>query len=158
MGASSARISDTCVGDGPFLCTQDACYFTRTPESAYHLRSVSFFEKPTLSRWKCVYFHWSGSDLRVANGPHRYRYSHSPDRSFYTARRTTIRTSIRSSMAQLQKASPTMAMSELDQGWLDGPGRRATVRRRLAALPSANAISKSSLLRYVHQSRGLTLL
>jgi len=95
MGASSARISDTCVGDSPFLCSQDACYFTRTPESPHHLRSVSFFEKPTLSRWKCVYFHWSGADLRVANGPHRYRYSHSPDRSFYTARRTTIRTSIR---------------------------------------------------------------
>src|SRR5262249_11731328 len=95
MGASSARISDTCVGDSPFLCSQDACYFTPTPESPHHFRPVSFFEESTLSRWKRVYFLWSGADLRVANFPHRYCHSHSSDRPFYTARRTTIRTSIR---------------------------------------------------------------
>src|SRR5262249_39754629 len=141
--------SHTCVGDGPFLCAQDACDFTRTPECPHHFRPVSIFEESTLSRWKRVYFLRSGADLRVGNCPHRYRYSHSPDRPFYTARRTAIRTSIRSSVAQLQKASATMAMSE--------EARHRSTSPRPPYHQQAS-ISKSCRLRYVHQRRGLTLL
>ena len=68
IDAASARISPPCVGDGSFLCTQDAGDFTRAPRNADHVRAVSFFAESTLSRWKRVHLLRSGAAVRVANG------------------------------------------------------------------------------------------
>src|SRR5262249_45687383 len=76
VDASGARISPSCVGNGPFLCAQHAGDFTRTSRNTDHVRPVSFFAESALSRRK-----------RVANSAFRYRDSHSLGRSLHPLRR-----------------------------------------------------------------------
>src|SRR5262245_33287173 len=101
------------MGDGLFLCAQNACDLAQTSKDAHHVRPLSLFAQSALSRRKRVHFLRRGAALRIANGAFRYRDSYSLDGSLYPPGRKTISARVRCGVAELHAASAPMALSQL---------------------------------------------